>query len=206
MHARVEQLLSIRDGEPVEATVRAHVDSCGDCATAILQLDDVREQLVALPDVAAKPGAWEAVQARLAARGQSTRRRRVASRVAAAASLASLALFATLHHDGDGAARDPARAAAPLTAGDEVSALLDRSLDLERALAAMPSRPAVERAETSLPIDALEARVQWIDHQLSVADADGAPVQDAERLWRERVEVMSSLVRLRYVEAQRLAL
>jgi len=72
-------------------------------------------------------------------------------------------------------------------------------------LAAMPERPAVERAETSVPIESLEAQVQWLDHQLSLVGVD-TRAPDAERLWRDRVEVMNSLVRLRYVEAQRLVL
>ena len=57
------------------------------------------------------------------------------------------------------------------------------------------------RAGTALPIESLEAQVQWLDHQLLLADA-GEPAADAERLWHDRVEVMSSLVQLRYVEAQ----
>jgi hypothetical protein len=44
--------------------------------------------------------------------------------------------------------------------------------------------------------------VQWIDHQLSTS-AEAMPPTQAERLWRDRVEVMNSLVQLRYVEAQR---
>lgn len=207
MHARIDQLLSIRDGEPVEATVRAHVECCRDCTSALGQLQRVRERLAALPDPGVEPLAWAELQRRLAARSRIVRYRVIASRLVGAASVASLALIATLYGDGDDQARDAhtAAARAPVR-GETVATLLGRSLELEQALAAMPSRPAVERADTSIPIDTLEARVQWIDHQLSVADAEGAPADDAERLWRERVEIMSSLVRLRYVEAQRVAL
>jgi hypothetical protein len=151
------------------------------------------------------------VQARLASHERSARRRVLATRVAAVACIAlaaAAALFASLPRDprsgSSGAARPLAAVRAP--DGTGIDALLGRSLELEQALAAMPGRPAVERAETSLPIETLQARVQWIDHQLSQADADGASAEAAERLWRERVDVMSSLVRLRYVEAQRLAL
>jgi len=45
--------------------------------------------------------------------------------------------------------------------------------------------------------------VQWIDHQISVADGEIEP-GSAEQLWRKRVGAMNSLVRLRYVEAQRI--
>jgi len=58
-------------------------------------------------------------------------------------------------------------------------------------------------AGTSVPIDTLEAQVQWIDHQIS--DGDGAiEPGSAEQLWRKRVGAMNSLVQLRYVEAQRI--
>jgi hypothetical protein len=52
-----------------------------------------------------------------------------------------------------------------------------------------------------VPIDSLEAQVQWLDHQLTLAGADGR-VPQAQQLWRDRIEVMNSLVQLRYVEAQ----
>jgi hypothetical protein len=57
-----------------------------------------------------------------------------------------------------------------------------------------------------VPIDALQAQVQWLDHQLSASGASHAGPEVTERLWRERVEIMNTLVQLRYVEAQRVAL
>jgi hypothetical protein len=207
MHVRIDQLLSIRDGEPVEASVRAHVESCRECSDAVQRLRGIRVRLAALPDAESNPAAWQSVQRRLAARERPPRRRAPVARAVAAASIAALALIATLYRGGGDATRAAGPVAIPPpSTSTAVTSLLDRSLELEQALAAMPSRPAVERAETSIPIDALQARVQWIDHQLSLADAEGAPAVDAERLWRERVEVMSSLVRLRYVEAQRVTL
>jgi len=47
-----------------------------------------------------------------------------------------------------------------------VADLRSRSQELEALLAALPERPAVERAATSVPIDTLESQVQWLDHQL----------------------------------------
>ena len=77
---------------------------------------------------------------------------------------------------------------------------------LEEVLAALPARPAVAHASTAVPIDTLQAQVQWVDHQLSVSSAAQASPDLRERLWRERVEIMNTLVQLRYVEAQRIAL
>jgi len=58
-------------------------------------------------------------------------------------------------------------------------------------------------AGTSVPIDTLEAQVQWIDHQISGGDGVIEP-GSAEQFWRKRVGAMNSLVQLRYVEAQRI--
>ena len=72
-------------------------------------------------------------------------------------------------------------------------------------LAELPRQSAVERAGTALPIDTIEAQVQWLDHQILLSGDDVQP-DAAERLWRERVEAMNSLVRLRYADAQRVAM
>jgi hypothetical protein len=209
MHARIDQLLSILDRDPVEADVQQHAASCRDCAAAAGRLRDMRDRLRTLAPVEAKPDGWQALLARFTSNELAARRRARASRAVAVASMAAIAVLASLHGGGDEVATH-APAAAPgthLTLDQHsLATLLVRSRELEQALAAMPSRPTVERADTSIPIDAMEARVQWLDHRLSIADAEGAPAEDAEQLWRQRVEVMSSLVQLRYVEAQRVAL
>ena len=101
----------------------------------------------------------------------------------------------------------PASAGRPLIVleSESIEDLRRQSRDLEDLLASLPRRPAVERAGTYVPIDALEAQVQWLDHQLSVV-AEGGAAPEAEQLWRDRVGAMNSLVRLRYVEAQQVAL
>ncbi len=128
--------------------------------------------------------------------------------LAAAASVAALAVFAAMRWVEPGTSAPQSAAtvapAASLVSDEQLAVLQARSQALEAMLAAMPARPAVERAATSVPIESLEAQVQWLDHQLTVADADGR-VPQAQQLWRDRVEVMNSLVQLRYVEAQHIA-
>ncbi len=116
--------------------------------------------------------------------------------MAVAASVAALGLFAALRVLEPSASPDR-YVQVPAAVAD----LRARSQALEVVLAALPERPAVARADTSLPIDSLESQVQWLDHQLSVAGSQ-LPAPQAEALWRDRVEVMNSLVQLRYVEAQ----
>ena len=208
MHARIDELLSLRDGATVDARVRAHVDQCGDCAAALAGTKSLRERLRALPPAPALAAdGWAELQGLLAV--QAGRRRRLAqvAPFAAAASVAALALFATLR--GFDAPSHPAAGPEPLVVLDDesVKELRARSQALDEVLAAMPQRPAVARAGTSVPIETLEAEVQWLDHQLSLAGAEpDAAGPGTEHLWRDRVAVMDSLVRLRYVEAQYVAL
>ena len=208
MHARIDELLSLRDGATVDARVRAHVDQCVDCAATLAGTKSLRERLRALPPAPALAAdGWTELQGRLAV--QAARRRRLAqvAPFAAAASVAALALFATLR--GFDAPSRPAAGSEPLVVLDveSVAELRARSQALDEVLAAMPQRPAVARAGTSVPIETLEAEVQWLDHQLSLAGAEpDAAGPGTEHLWRDRVAVMDSLVRLRYVEAQYVAL
>jgi len=204
MHARIDQLLSIRDGEPVDAAVRRHVESCRTCNNELARLATVRDDLASLAPAEARPRDWAVVQARMTRRARAIRQGALAWRAVAAATVIALTLSLVASFD-----REPGRGVVPATrsaAPDDVASLVERSRQLEQVLASMPSRPAIERADTSIPIDALEARVQWLDHQLSQGDDGTAPGAEAERLWRERVDIMNSLVRLRYVEAQRVAL
>jgi hypothetical protein len=206
MHARLDELLSLRDGSPLDARVRVHVGGCAACAAELARTESLRARLRALPP-APEPATdgWSTVQARLAG---ARVRRRLAARVApfaAAASVATLAVFATLRWSG-APAPEPAQPAPPVVLDTgSLEELRSQSQELEALLAALPQRPAVARAGTSVPIETLEAEVQWLDHRLSLADASGQS-HEAEQLWRDRVEVMSSLVQLRYVESQQVNL
>jgi hypothetical protein len=173
------------------------------------QLLTLEERLRALPQLAAEPDGWTAVRDELARRSAAPGRRSRVVRWALAASVAMLAALVGLafFERDRSASQSVARTQAPtLTAADPIDALKARSRALDDLLAALPSRPAVERAGTSLPIETLEAQVQWLDHQLSLGGQGGVAAREAERLWRDRVEMMNSLVQLRYVEAQHVVL
>jgi hypothetical protein len=206
MHARLDELLNLRDGAPVDARVRTHVDACDACAAELARAEALQQHLRVLPQ-APEPAVdgWQVVQARLAASGATGRRLQRLAPYAAAASVVTLAVFAALR-----VTEPPTPTASrpePLIVLDAESLddLRARSQQLEALLEALPERPAVARAGTSVPIESLEAQVQWLDYQLSVAGATGQ-VPQAQQLWRDRVEVMNSLVQLRYVEAQQLNL
>src|SRR5512137_1461728 len=171
---------------------------------------NITDELQALPAAEPRSDGWADVQSRLVARKAAQARRRLGLQVAAAASVAIIAVTAAWRI-GDVVAEHPGSMAVELTpltaeqalALDRVAQLQTQSQALDEMLSAIGERPVVERAGTSLPIETLESQVQWIDHQISVGDGEIAPVS-VERLWRKRVEAMNSLVQLRYVEAQRI--
>lgn len=167
-------------------------------------------RLRALPAAEPVPGGWAAVQSRLAARQRAASHRTLVVRLATAASIALVAVAGTWRVTESVHERPAALAAqlTPLTAEealtmDRIAQLRTQSNALEQMLAVIGERPVVERAGTALPIDTLEAQVQWIDHQISMGEGSSRP-GSIEALWRQRVEAMNSLVQLRYVEAQRI--
>ncbi len=207
MHARVEQLLNLRDGEPADAGVRAHVEACPQCAESLAGLAHMRQRVAQLPPLDGGPGGWESVQERIASRAAGDRRRAWASRAALAASIVAIAAALSWRLNDASMGPAPERVATALDAeralaADRMEQLRLQSQALEDLLADLPASPVVERAGTALPIDTLEAQVQWVDHELFLRGEDLEPGV-AERLWRERVAAMNSLVQLRYVDAQR---
>jgi hypothetical protein len=171
---------------------------------------NLADRLKSLPAAEPRLDGWSEVQARLAAQQSTCARHRLALQLAAAASVVLIAVTTSLRV-ADVMTERPgsmAQARTPLTAEqalalDRVAQLQARSQALEAMLSEIGERPVVARAGTSLPIDTLETQVQWIDQQISVGEGEIAP-GSAEQLWRKRVEVMNSLVQLRFVEAQRI--
>ena len=72
-------------------------------------------------------------------------------------------------------------------------------------LAAYSDAPRLTRASTALTVADLEERIQWVDYRLNLRAEDGLDSEQAQKLWRERVELLNSLVAVRYAEARTLA-
>jgi hypothetical protein len=75
-----------------------------------------------------------------------------------------------------------------------------QSQHLEDLLQRLPGRPQIERVSTAAMIDTIEGRIQWLDFRLSDATGSDLNEEQKQRLWRERVELMDSLVKVRYAE------
>jgi hypothetical protein len=200
MHASFNQLLSLRDGEPVDAVIAAHVADCSVCSTELGRLATMRKRLQSLALLDAPSVAWDQIseRAELVERAPRAARRiwLVSSAVAAMVCALALALTRPLH---------PPSVALTAPQKDsnatDLSALVRRSQQLEAVLDTLPQRPSVERVATAANIDGIEQRIQWLDFHMSAAN-DTLDEAQMQQLWRERVDLMDSLVKLRYVEAR----
>lgn len=201
MHARLDQLLSLRDGAPVDAEVHAHVQQCRVCLAELKRLAQLRERLHALPQIDPPRDFWQDIEARAAA---TPPRRRYGAGIAAGAVAVVLAAVAYVGmRDPQVAAPETARTVATSgqAAGDELEALIAQSRELEALLSSLPERPQVERVSTAITVDSLERRIQWLDWQLANGTDAQLDRRQAHRLWSERVDLMDSLVKVRYAEA-----
>ena len=94
MHPSTEDLLSVRDGEPVDAEVRAAI--AGDVAQSreVERLRSARHALRGLPEVAPPDGVWERIAVvERETRPRITPWRKYAAGAGIAAAVAALALF-----------------------------------------------------------------------------------------------------------------
>ena len=206
MHARIDQLLSVLDREPVDAVVHAHVEQCSSCAAQLQQLTQTTEQLRDLPQLDVPPHLWQQISAQLPMARVRPWWQRRASIAATAAGVLALGIFA-MQWPGPVRETQPVQQAArpsiQVQPAVSVQQLVERSRQLEQALEYLPQRPSVERVGMAATVDTIEERVQWLDWQLTSLPESEASTQQA--LWRERVTLMDSLVKLRYAQSTRVS-
>jgi hypothetical protein len=206
MHASIDHLLSLRDGEPVDAATAAHVEQCQHCSAELRKLRETRTQLQSLPQLDA-PTSFQEIQ-RAMARPVAAPRRALSARLVAGLAFVTLTtiFFVALRDETAPTVADrsvePDEQATPLIDVDtaRVPELVAQSRRLEDLLQQLPERPRIERVSTAAMIDTIEERIQWLDFQLSDAPDSGLNERQTQRLWSERVELMDSLVKVRYAE------
>ena len=215
MHAHTEQLLSLRDGEPIDARVARHIAECPTCLRELDRLKQMQSALRAMPARQVPSAAWRNINANLespAGRQSSARQRWV--RVAAAAGFVAIAVMMVLRFGSGGQhaapfveqreTSAPALVAAPPLSAATVEQLVEQSRQLEDVLRNLPA-PRVERVALAATTDIIEQRIQWLDFQLSFEPEAQLSQEQTRRLWHERVDLMDSLVKVRYAQAQGLA-
>lgn len=203
MHATTEQLLSLRDGQPVDAASAAHVARCAQCRSKLDALSRMRAQLRGLPELAPPGDLWRMVAVNAVSRTRGPRHSWPKLAGLAAGLVLGVALLVNLApRTGDEPARGTttdlvASTPAPASSVNGVTRaeLLETSRRLEAALRALPAAPQVTRASTALTIAELQDRIYEVDLVLSDPRLDPA----RERaLWQQRVTLMDTLMRVRY--------
>ena len=206
MHASIDHLLSLRDGQPVDAATAAHVEQCARCSAELHKLRETRVKLQSLPQLDA-PSSFQEIQ-RAMVRPAAAPRRLVSARLVAGLAFVTLtSIFFVALRDETGPVAEqqtaPVEQQTPsidVIETARVPELVARSQQLENLLQNLPERPRIERVSTAAMIDTIEGRIQWLDFQLSDTGDSGLNEEQTRRLWRERVELMDSLVKVRYAE------
>jgi len=197
-HLDVETLLALRDGDAVANEPTAHLEGCATCRADLARLRALRDGLRALPPVPPGPELWARVIAAVEPPVRVVARRsRVRLMVAGIAASFALAASVTLVVLRDGPA---ATAPAVALAGAEPSVgdLQQRSQRLEAVLAALESRPRVTSARSAGTIAELEDGIALVDYQIGQVEPGAGSAALHRALWTKRVELMESLVTVRY--------
>ncbi|MFT3905941.1 MAG: hypothetical protein QM718_06530 [Steroidobacteraceae bacterium] len=199
MHATSQNLTGLRDGEPVAADMAQHVADCPACSQELARLAALRGDLQRLPALQPPAALWSRIDTTLTQPAAPRSRLQPAAALIACIVIALAAVWSGAHW--------PLRQLKPSlvnTAAAPIASLVDRSQQLEAILQALPQRPAVEHASTSAAIDALQGRIQLLDAQLAQVQQDNpSDSQGAQRLWQERVQLLNTLVSVRYAESAR---
>lgn len=204
MHASLEQLMSLRDEEPVALEVQQHVRGCEQCARALNGLAAMRERITGLDDPILPPDAWTRINTAAEMRNAARRRWFTAAGVGLAASLgAALVLVGSGMHVGMTGSAAPTTVTGAVATTDspaDISQLQAQSQYLERAVLDLnghaESMPV--SADTASTVAALEDRIALVDYEIGSASARGSNKPDLASLWKQRVDLLQSLAAVRY--------
>lgn len=160
------------------------------------ELNEAGRRLSALAGFEAPGDGWSAV---LAARRQRESRAGRALPIAVAAAVAAVAAGLGWW------LQDTQRELAYATAREVPVALASAAVRAENArlealLATLPERQ-VMRGRTAFTVAELEDRLALLDDRLSRVTLEPNAPERAERLWRQRVDLMNSLIQVRYADA-----
>jgi hypothetical protein len=205
MHATTEQLLSLRDGRPVDAGAATHVADCEQCSRALQDTKRVRAGLRELPELDPPRDLWTSIAARSMTPPVRAHRHWPMFVGTAAGFVLGIALILNMTQRGeDGPARGTTTdivAATPAPAssvnGATTAELLAESQQLEARLRALPAAPSMTRASTALTLEELQDRIFEVDMLLG---QPGLSQADERMLWQQRVRLMDTLMQVRLAQ------
>ncbi len=202
MHASLEQLITLRDGEPVDADVRTHVQACARCRSDLESLADMQARISALPVFSAPEEAWSGIEQRMQKtfEARSARHRGLAGLALAAAASVIIAMGVwTLQKTHHPQVESLAMSGAPATS---VPQLVSQSRSLENTVLSLNASAdhVVISAGTAATVAALEDRIALVDYQINTASVRQGGGPELEQLWQQRVDLLQSLAAVRYAQ------
>lgn len=202
MHASPEQLIALRDGDPVDAAAQMHARECPQCAAELATLNRLRTGFASLPGFAVPEGAWNTIRERLEQPDAQTRFRRQGLRIASVAMVASVvgALAFMLIRTPQSAA--PVTAATSGASPAALSRLVRQSHYLEDAVMSLNADTdhMAITAGTAATVAALEDRIALVDYEINHAATSPESENRLPQLWQQRVNLLQSLAAVRYAQ------
>ncbi len=202
MHASLEQLMSLRDEEPVALTVQEHVRGCETCARMLNELAAARESLVRLVDPLPPPGAWTRIAAAAEEHAVPRRRWFAAAGVALVASVAAAVVLVNPALRTASINGAPTTVAATASAPTDINQLQAESRYFERAVLNLNGNTEgmPMSADTASTVAALEDRIALVDYEINSASTRKIGNPDLALLWKQRVDLLQSLAAVRYAQ------
>lgn len=194
MHADFHELSEVAAGRRPTGD---HLAACADCRAELARIRRVRDALAGLPQYAPPSGGFAAAEARVATGRQDGWMR--PSRLAMAASLLVVLAAALLSAGQDRVPVGPGRTL-PASTAASLDGLVAENARLESLLAQLP-RTRATRVGTAYTVDTLEDRLAQVDDRITTVALEPHAPEVAERLWRERLVLMNSLVQVQYANA-----
>ena len=215
MRTRTEDLLTIRDGEPIDASVHSQVLADPESSEELERLRAAQKTLQELPELQPPPGVWKKILAEV----QRDDRREpkllrhwsLGSAIAAGVAVLAFMLISTdpempVQIESGLVVAAPEGGSGVLDAvpAEELgyALLAAESAQLERELNSIEYQPSLTNADTATIAVVLEDQIGYVDAQLTYASANRLDSRQTETLWRERVDLMSTLVDVRYAQFQ----
>lgn len=201
MHASIEQLIGLRDGEPVAVELQDHVRGCDRCARVLNGLVTLTDGLRDVADPEVPSGVWQRVldQVDRSDVEHDSPRWMPALGVALVASIVGTLLLVRVPATLPGPDASSATTAVPAPApglGD----LMAQSRYLERAVLSLNDSAdrMVVSAGTASTVATLEDRIAVVDYEINHAPSRSG--RELEKLWQQRVNLLQSLAAVRYAQ------
>ncbi len=203
MHPNLEELLALRDGNGDPDTA-SHVRACETCSEEMERIENLTSSMRNLPRARPERDLWPEIRNSLeTGRSRSDTWILIRNIAALLAVTVAIAMVLILRQPAEPLSEGSSHTAVP---NPSIRALVQESQRLETLVSAcQASKPSLSGRE-AVPILILEDKIATLDAFLEHESGGEAPPEDLEILWRERVDLLNTLVSAHQTRTQRTAI